>query len=77
MGVNCELCADGFYRPSERHHRQPDACVPCDCDSIGSTGLCIKDDSMALEGIVRLMLIFLFNKTCYKHTGTCKHLERK
>uniref|UniRef100_A0A8C4YYG1 Laminin subunit alpha 3 n=1 Tax=Gadus morhua TaxID=8049 RepID=A0A8C4YYG1_GADMO len=29
-GVNCEKCAEGFYRP---HHERPESgCIPCSCD---------------------------------------------
>ena len=55
MGVNCELCADGFYRPQGIDHRSPDACRPCDCDTHGATGHCVKDDSHVMEGFVSLI----------------------
>lgn len=54
MGINCEMCVDGYYRPAEVDHRQQDACMPCNCDSQGSLGICIKDDSRKQEGMVRL-----------------------
>jgi len=52
MGVNCEICEDGFFRPSGVSHNSPDACHPCLCDVIGSTGLCFKDDADEHLGIV-------------------------
>ncbi len=45
MGVNCELCVDGYYRPVGRDQHDPEACVPCYCDPVGSTGMCVKDAS--------------------------------
>ena len=52
MGINCELCSDGFYRPSDVDHWDVNACRPCDCDTHGATGHCVKDDSKVLEGQV-------------------------
>jgi len=56
MGVNCEICEDGFFRPSGVSHNSPDACHPCMCDVIGSTGLCFKDDADEHLGIVSQIL---------------------
>jgi len=56
MGINCEICEDGFYRPSGVSHNSPDACHPCLCDVIGSTGLCFKDDADEHLGIVSQLL---------------------
>ena len=53
MGVNCELCEDGYYRPSDVDPRRPDSCLPCLCDGPGAVGVCIKDDSRLMDGIVR------------------------
>jgi hypothetical protein len=52
MGINCEMCEDGYYRPSGVDHRRPDACQLCLCDVIGSTRHCVKDDSDEHLGIV-------------------------
>lgn len=40
-GNNCELCLDGYYRPLNSGLDQP--CLPCQCDSKGSSGSCLKD----------------------------------
>jgi len=56
MGINCEICDDGFFRPSGVSHSRPDACHPCTCDVIGSTGLCFKDDADEHLGIVSEIL---------------------
>ena len=61
MGMNCELCQDGYFRPAEVDHRRPDACQPCNCDGAGTVGICIKDDSRKDEGLVRsLMALLIF-----------------
>uniref|UniRef100_A0A8C7L2V4 Laminin, alpha 1 n=1 Tax=Oncorhynchus kisutch TaxID=8019 RepID=A0A8C7L2V4_ONCKI len=48
-GVNCETCADGFYRPHEvLSPHCPNPCVECGCDMRGSlTPACIRDDNHA------------------------------
>ena len=56
MGVNCELCIDGYYRPLGVDHRNLDACVPCQCSGPGTSGLCVKDDSLIADGIVSMIL---------------------
>ena len=56
MGINCEICEDGFFRPSGVSHNSPDACHPCTCEVIGSTGLCFKDDADEHLGIVSQVL---------------------
>ncbi|KAF8367906.1 lam-3 [Pristionchus pacificus] len=49
-GVNCEKCADGFYRPSGISHYREDACRACDCDAVGSQHTsCIRDDQSARD----------------------------
>lgn len=71
MGINCEICEDGFFRPSGVSHSSPDACQPCQCDVIGSTGLCFKDDadehlgivSQVVEGFVIVLSFFLYSCT--------------
>ncbi|XP_014250027.1 laminin subunit alpha-1 isoform X2 [Cimex lectularius] len=45
-GVNCEMCEDGWYRPSGVLPNATNPCRPCDCPKdVGSNGLCYKDDS--------------------------------
>ncbi|KAM9337101.1 laminin subunit alpha-1 [Symphorus nematophorus] len=45
-GVNCETCADGFYRPPEVSPYSDSPCVECDCDLRGSeSSVCRRDDT--------------------------------
>ncbi|DAA15893.1 TPA: laminin, alpha 1-like [Bos taurus] len=45
MGVNCETCVDGYYRPHGVSPYEDHPCRPCDCDPVGSlNSVCIKDD---------------------------------
>ncbi|XP_065226738.1 laminin subunit alpha lam-3-like [Planococcus citri] len=60
-GINCEKCDFGWYRPSGVRPDDDEPCRPCDCHQIGSTGLCLADDSS-------------FSKTGEK-AGTCECLE--
>uniref|UniRef100_A0A8C7M919 Laminin, alpha 1 n=1 Tax=Oncorhynchus kisutch TaxID=8019 RepID=A0A8C7M919_ONCKI len=47
-GVNCEACADGFYRPNKVSPHNENPCVECSCDMKGSlTPACIRDDNHA------------------------------
>ncbi|KAJ8374971.1 hypothetical protein SKAU_G00055510 [Synaphobranchus kaupii] len=47
-GVNCETCADSFYRPHKMSPYDEFPCVECLCDPDGSlTPNCIKDESHA------------------------------
>ncbi|KAM6953824.1 laminin subunit alpha-1 [Aplochiton taeniatus] len=44
-GVNCETCADGFYRPAKVSPYDEQPCVECNCDLQGSMSLaCIRDE---------------------------------
>uniref|UniRef100_A0A674JDD3 Laminin subunit alpha-1 n=1 Tax=Terrapene triunguis TaxID=2587831 RepID=A0A674JDD3_9SAUR len=44
-GINCEICADGYYRPYKVSPYEDNPCHPCDCDPFGSLSSdCIKDD---------------------------------
>ncbi|KAI0219269.1 Laminin subunit alpha-2 [Lamellibrachia satsuma] len=51
MGINCELCADGYYRPRGIDQRRPDSCQMCLCDGPGSIGLCVKDSLLEYAAI--------------------------
>ncbi|CAH2284950.1 laminin subunit alpha-3 [Pelobates cultripes] len=37
-GVNCELCAVGYYRPYGVPREAPDGCIPCSCNPNQSDG---------------------------------------
>ncbi|XP_029979690.1 laminin subunit alpha-1 [Sphaeramia orbicularis] len=46
-GVNCETCADGFYRPAQVSAYADAPCVECNCDLRGSeTSVCTRDDTV-------------------------------
>ncbi|XP_062872107.1 laminin subunit beta-1 [Trichomycterus rosablanca] len=42
MGRNCETCKHFYYQDATRDIRDPAACIPCDCDPVGSLdgGIC-------------------------------------
>ncbi|KAM6956872.1 laminin subunit alpha-1-like, partial [Tautogolabrus adspersus] len=45
-GINCESCADGFYRPTEVSPYSDSPCVECNCDLKGSeSSVCTRDDT--------------------------------
>ncbi|XP_007947206.1 laminin subunit alpha-1 [Orycteropus afer afer] len=45
IGINCEACKDGYYRPHKVSPYEDDPCRPCDCDPLGSlSSVCVKDD---------------------------------
>ncbi|XP_045637894.1 laminin subunit alpha-1 isoform X1 [Ursus americanus] len=45
MGINCETCIDGYYRPYKVSPYEDNPCRPCDCDPFGSlSSVCIKDE---------------------------------
>ncbi|XP_019897237.3 laminin subunit alpha-1 isoform X2 [Esox lucius] len=47
-GVNCETCADGFFRPHKVSPYTENPCVECGCDMRGSSNpACIRDDHHA------------------------------
>lgn len=50
-GINCEQCADGYYRPRNVKLDSPSPCHKCQCIGSGMTGLCIKDDTHLQEGL--------------------------
>ena len=53
MGVNCEKCKVGYYRPKGVNQDDPKPCKACDCDALGSTGECISNDEELEEGEAR------------------------
>ncbi|XP_077756139.1 laminin subunit alpha-1 [Canis aureus] len=45
VGINCETCIDGYYRPHKVSPYEDNPCRPCDCDPFGSlSSVCIKDE---------------------------------
>ncbi|XP_058133366.1 laminin subunit alpha-1 isoform X2 [Dasypus novemcinctus] len=45
MGINCETCVDGYYRPHKVSPFEDEPCRPCDCHPLGSlSNDCVKDD---------------------------------
>ncbi|KAL4235534.1 Laminin subunit alpha-2 [Mactra antiquata] len=52
-GINCEKCLPGYYRPWGVSHNSRRPCRQCNCEtSIGSTGICVEDDSRVDEGLM-------------------------
>ncbi|XP_067342410.1 laminin subunit alpha-1 isoform X1 [Channa argus] len=46
VGINCETCRDGYYRPAKVSPYSDSPCVECNCDLRGSKSpVCIRDDS--------------------------------
>uniref|UniRef100_A0A8B9S3L0 Laminin subunit alpha-1 n=1 Tax=Apteryx owenii TaxID=8824 RepID=A0A8B9S3L0_APTOW len=44
-GINCEMCADGYFRPHKVSPYEDHPCYPCGCDPFGSLSPhCIKDE---------------------------------
>ncbi|XP_048106035.1 laminin subunit alpha-2 isoform X4 [Alosa alosa] len=44
-GINCQTCAEGYYRPVGVKPEVADPCRPCSCDPIGSLhSTCIPDE---------------------------------
>ncbi|XP_067290870.1 laminin subunit alpha-1 [Pseudorasbora parva] len=47
-GVNCQTCADGYYRPHQVSPFSDHPCVSCECDASGSVSpVCIRDEDHA------------------------------
>nr|XP_057915603.1 laminin subunit alpha-1 isoform X1 [Doryrhamphus excisus] len=45
-GINCETCADGYYRPVQVSPYADSPCVECDCDVGGAeSSICRRDDT--------------------------------
>ncbi|XP_072536108.1 laminin subunit alpha-1 [Salminus brasiliensis] len=50
-GVNCETCADGYYRPHKMSPYAKEPCLECNCDMRGSVShACVRDDNHANPG---------------------------
>ncbi|XP_017562320.2 laminin subunit alpha-1 [Pygocentrus nattereri] len=50
-GVNCETCADGYYRPHKVSPYANEPCLECNCDIRGSVShICVRDDNHANPG---------------------------
>ncbi|KER20855.1 hypothetical protein T265_10681 [Opisthorchis viverrini] len=43
-GINCESCKPGYYRPLHVRPDSPHPCVKCECDTAGSTGVCVSNE---------------------------------
>ncbi|XP_060769556.1 laminin subunit alpha-2 [Neoarius graeffei] len=51
-GINCQSCADGFYRPTEVSADDLRPCRPCSCDLRGSvSAVCVPDHTQASAGL--------------------------
>uniref|UniRef100_A0A3B3SLY0 Basement membrane-specific heparan sulfate proteoglycan core protein n=1 Tax=Paramormyrops kingsleyae TaxID=1676925 RepID=A0A3B3SLY0_9TELE len=51
-GINCQSCADGYFRPEGVFPEDPDPCQPCLCNPAGSLhAACVPDESMASAGL--------------------------
>ncbi|XP_059144333.1 laminin subunit alpha-like [Physella acuta] len=48
MGINCEQCVFGYYRPYHVAKNATDACRPCECDPKISTGECEEGSGRCL-----------------------------
>ncbi|XP_067126672.1 LOW QUALITY PROTEIN: laminin subunit alpha lam-3-like [Centruroides vittatus] len=48
-GINCEQCADGYYRNAKQDSYSH--CQKCKCTAPGMTGICVKDGSHLQEGL--------------------------
>ncbi|XP_032036850.1 laminin subunit alpha-1 [Aythya fuligula] len=47
-GINCETCADGYFRPHKVSPYDDHPCYPCGCDPFGSLSSdCVKDEHHA------------------------------
>ncbi|NXI37250.1 LAMA1 protein, partial [Galbula dea] len=45
-GINCEMCADGYFRPHKVSPYEDHPCYPCACDPAGSiSSICVKDEN--------------------------------
>ncbi|XP_064625988.1 laminin subunit alpha lam-3-like [Lineus longissimus] len=51
-GINCQTCKDGYFRPNNLPPDHPNPCQQCRCDSVGTTGACVRDSSRVREELV-------------------------
>ncbi|XP_067120373.1 laminin subunit alpha lam-3-like [Centruroides vittatus] len=51
IGINCEKCEDGYFRPLGIAHNSSFPCHECFCTGPGVTGVCVKDDSYIMDGL--------------------------
>ncbi|XP_023215489.1 laminin subunit alpha-1-like [Centruroides sculpturatus] len=51
IGINCEKCEDGYFRPLGIAHNSSFPCHECFCTGPGVTGVCVKDDSYIMNGL--------------------------
>ena len=60
-GINCEKCFPGYYRPWGVPHNSYRPCRRCNCaESVGSTGVCMIDDSRVSEGLVSIVSLIAY-----------------
>ncbi|KAM9839751.1 laminin subunit alpha-1 [Aulostomus maculatus] len=46
-GINCETCADGYYRPEQVSPYSDSPCIDCNCDLRGSeSSICTRDNTL-------------------------------
>lgn len=51
IGVNCEQCEDGYYRPEGVRPDSERPCLKCQCNRPGMSKYCVKDDTHLIEGL--------------------------
>ena len=65
-GINCETCLPGYYRPYGVPHTSNQPCRKCQCrESVGSTGICVEDDSRVDDGLVCIFYSWVLNSAGY------------
>ena len=65
-GINCETCLPGYYRPYGVPHTSNQPCRKCQCrESVGSTGICVEDDSRVDAGLVCIFYSWVLNSAGY------------
>ena len=58
LGLSCETCMDGYYRPTGVLPSDPGPCKACSCSGVFSTGQCLKTaDPVYYPGMVGSVLL--------------------
>ncbi|UYV76881.1 LAMA2 [Cordylochernes scorpioides] len=68
-GINCERCADRYYRPAGVRPDDSRPCRKCQCNGPGMSGLCVPDDKNIHEGLVAYSRIL--HTACVQNPGQC------